>query len=200
MYEWRKMTKKQQENALEVRKQNSFPWHSPPHYWSENFLYHFTAACYEHQHIIGDSVERMACFEKQLIETLSKNNGVVLSWCVLPNHYHVLLKTTNLKRTVKDLGHLHGKSSYDWNNIEGKRGRQCWCHGMDRAIRTERHKYVTTNYIHHNPVHHKYVKQWQDWPFSSAIKHLEDIGHETAKKYWIKYPLLDYGKGWDDPN
>ena len=66
-------------------------------------------------------------------------------------------------------------------------------------MRTERHKWVTLNYIHNNPVHHGYVERWQDWPFSSAHSYLEKFGIQKATEIWTEYPLLDYGKGWDDP-
>ena len=54
------------------------------------------------------------------------------------------------------------------------------------------------NYVHNNPVHHGYVKKWQEWSFSSAIDFLEKVGREKAKEIWLNYPLLDYGNGWDD--
>jgi len=46
-------------------------------------------------------------------------------------------------------------------------------------------------------VHHGYVEKWQDWPWSSAARHIERVGHETAAKIWREYPILDYGKKWD---
>ena len=53
------------------------------------------------------------------------------------------------------------------------------------------------NYIHHNPVKHGYVKQWSDWPFSSANDFLEEVGRDHAIELWQQYPILDYGKDWD---
>ena len=200
MYAWRKMTVGQKEEALKARKNQSFPWHGPPHFMSENSLYHVTAACYEHKHIIGYSVGRMAEFEKQLLKTLSAHAENVLAWCVLPNHYHVLVRTLNINKVVRKLGQLHGSTSFYWNTAEAKRGRKCWHRCVDRAMRTERHQWVTLNYIHHNPVHHQYVDSWQDWPFSSAKSYLESVSHEIAKERWVNHPLKDYGKGWDDPD
>ena len=69
---------------------------------------------------------------------------------------------------------------------------------MERAIKGDAHKFATINYIHNNPVHHKYVGKWQDWPFSSAIKFVEQIGREKAEKIWREYPVNNYGKGWDE--
>ncbi len=142
----------------------------------------------------------MAKFESRLLEIILNHTENILGWCVLPNHYHVLIETLNIKRVAKELGLLHGKSSYYWNKEDDQKGRKCWHRCADRAMRSERHKWVTLNYIHHNPVHHKYVDRWQDWPFSSAGSYLESISSEIADERWENYPLKDYGKGWDDPD
>ena len=54
------------------------------------------------------------------------------------------------------------------------------------------------NYVHHNPIKHRYTTKWQDWPWSSAAEYLENIGHEKALHFWNTFPILDYGKDWDD--
>ena len=64
-------------------------------------------------------------------------------------------------------------------------------------MRNADHFWSTVNYIHHNPVKHGYVDQWLEWPFSSASDFLDSIGREQAMELWRKYPILDYGKGWD---
>ena len=77
------------------------------------------------------------------------------------------------------------------------RGRKVWYRCFDREIRSERHFWASVNYIHHNPVHHGYVEKWEEWPWSSASEYLRQIGREEAVRIWQKYPILDYGKGWD---
>jgi putative transposase len=48
-------------------------------------------------------------------------------------------------------------------------------------------------------VHHGYVRLWSDWPYSSAGDFIEQVGREQAISIWREYPVLDYGKDWDDP-
>ena len=67
-------------------------------------------------------------------------------------------------------------------------------------MRSGRHYWATLNYIHHNPVHHGYVDRWTDWPWSSASDFLAQTPSNEAKRIWREYPLLDYGKDWDDPS
>ncbi len=141
----------------------------------------------------------MEKFCVDLLEAFETLNARVTAWCVLSNHYHVLSKVASFDGFSEKLGEFHGRMSRSWNKEDDTEGRKVWHNSMDRSIRNDRHYYVTLNYIHHNPVHHRYVKKWQDWPFSSANSFLEKFGKREALMLWDDYPLLDYGKGWDDP-
>ena len=265
MYNWRQMTLAQRQELLALRRQLQLPWHSPPHREGDTEHYHLTAACYEHRPIIGTTPERMAGFAQELLALLTGLGCEVRAWCVLPNHYHLLLKTgakvaqvssppeggtpnelsvrctgfsrsgegtppkggttngfpvgcTGFSRSspdpgspgeaivprasvfgvISELGRLHGRTSHRWNGEEQKRGRQVWCKAVDRGMRSEAHYWATMNYVHHNPVKHGYVARWQDWPYSSAIEYLAAVGKARAEEIWRDYPILDYGKGWDD--
>ena len=117
---------------------------------------------------------------------------------MLPNHYHALIETSDILGVLNDLGRMHGRLSYCWNGEENTRGRQVWCGVSERYMRTDAHFWATLNYVHNNPVHHGYAGCWQDWPFSSAQEYLAEMGRTFAEKTWREYPILDYGKGWDD--
>ncbi len=199
MYNWRQMTDEMRHEVVSLRKRSELPWHGPPHF-REKSLFHISAACYEHRPIIGTSPQRIFEFGLNLLADIRKNAEMVLAWCVLPNHYHLLVVTSSLSIITKAIGQLHGRTSRSWNNDEGQRGRKCFHRCNDRKIRSDRHRWATLNYIHHNPVHYGYVRQWQDWPFSSARRYLEQVGREEAQRCWTDYPILDYGKGWDDPD
>ncbi len=190
------MTEEQRSKIVNLRKEEHHPWHSPPHF-EGNGLYHLTAANYRHKKIIGKSYQRILDFSNNLLNVLSEL-GTLKAWSVLANHYHLLIELVDLKETTKKLGKLHGRTSFYWNQEENTKGRQCWSKVADRKIRNTNHYYATLNYIHHNPVKHKYVKKWDEWPFSSAKQFLEDVGRDNALKIWTQYPVLDYGKGWDD--
>jgi putative transposase len=64
-------------------------------------------------------------------------------------------------------------------------------------MRSDRHFWATLNYVHNNAVHHGYVERWQDWPWSSATRFIEEMGRDRVKEIWKKYPILEYGKKWD---
>ena len=199
MYNWRQMTKFERMDALDDRRRNWRPWHSPPHFNSEfTDRYLFTAACVNHQSYIGFSKDRLTFFEEKLIEVAEVSTDKLIAWVVLPNHYHFLAITPNALATLKELGLLHGRTSHRWNGEDGKRGRQVWHNAAETAMKSEGHFWATVNYIHHNPVKHGYVDRWPDWPWSSAHDYLEKVGREKAEEIWKEFPIDDYGKGWDD--
>ena len=201
MYNWRKMTKQQRSEVLQLRKRRKLPWHSPPHWdYQGEHSFLISSACFEHAPVIGKNPQRMAECEQDLLSICRTYEADVFAWCLLPNHYHILLQTNRIKELIKQIGLFHGRSSFLWNGEDNRRGRQVWHSCFDRPMKSERHFWATLNYVHHNPVHHGYVKRWQDWPYSSAARFLEAVGREKAKEIWEKYPLLDYGKKWDPPD
>ena len=121
MYEWRKMTAEQQQEVLAYRKLHGRTWHYP-HHRGTCGAFHITAACFEHRPFVGTSVQRMVDWEQQLAGVIADQNSSLHAWCVLPNHYHLLVNTRDIKPLLRALGKLHGRLSHTWNGEEGKRG------------------------------------------------------------------------------
>lgn len=199
MYLWRKLNEKQRVELLAFRRFNDRPWHSPSHQTNQNGRYLLTAACYEHHPIIGLNPKRLGDFSRRLLETLGTHCEETYAWCVLPNHYHALVLTRKLPEALHDLGRLHGRTAFDWNGEDSRRGRKAWFNCAETGMKSDRHFWATLNYVHHNPVHHGYVQQWQDWPFCSGGSYIEQCGREHAEKIWREYPVGEYGKNWDPP-
>jgi putative transposase len=155
MYDYRLMTPEERKEIVEYRRLRHHPWHAPSH-GEMGFSHQFfiSAACYEHASIIGKNPARMTQCEEQLLTALREYSLKIYAWCVVPNHYHVLVKTEQIKELCHGLGLFHGRSSFGWNGEDDKRGRQVWYRCFDREIRSERHFWASMNYIHHNPVHH----------------------------------------------
>ncbi len=200
MYLWRKLNDRQREELLEYRRFNDRPWHSPAHQENQSGGYLLTAACYEHRHIIGVIPQRLAAFTGEWLEVLDANSEAVHAWCVLPNHYHAVVRTHRLAELLKAIGRLHGRTAFQWNGEDNERGRKVWFNCAETGMKSERHFWATLNYVHHNPVHHGYVRQWPDWPFSSGATFLAQTGREKAAELWRDYPIGDYGKNWDAPD
>ncbi|TWT80115.1 hypothetical protein CA13_15280 [Planctomycetes bacterium CA13] len=200
MYRWRKVAPQDRVAILDERRQRNHPCHSPAHIESEATRYYMiTAACFEHRSVIGFSNERMADFSLRLCSLLGETCNALFAWVVLPNHYHALVDDSSITGTLKELGQLHGRTSFQWNGEESCRGRQVWCNAAETAMKSEGHYFASLNYVLNNPVHHHYSEKWADWPFSNAAEYLQLVGRERALEYWREYPLYDYGKSWDPP-
>ncbi len=199
-YLWRQLTPEQQKALLDRRQAAGNPWHSPPHRPnSGKRRFQISAACFEHRPHIGFTPERLERFCTDLLTVLTTQTRAVFAWCVLPNHYHALIETEDVLGLLRELGRLHGRTSHAWNGEENLRGRKVFYRSAERAMRSERHFFATLNYVHHNPVHHGYVQRWTDWIWSSGRQYLERMGPGEAERIWGEFPVLDYGRGWDDP-
>jgi len=106
----------------------------------------------------------------------------VYAWCILPNHYHVVVRTEQIELLLKEIGLFHGRSSFQWNGEDDQRGRKVWYNCFERPIKSDRHFWATLNYVHNNSVHHGYVQRWQDWPWSSATRFLEELGRDRVRE------------------
>jgi putative transposase len=198
MYNWRRMTPEQRTEAMRHRQLRNYPMHSPPHPQEPGrHCYHLSAANFEHAVIAGGNPERLATFADTLCRTLAGAGAALHAWCALPNHYHALIGTEDLKWVLAQIGRMHGRTSFERNGEDTTRGRKCWHCCTDPRIRSDSHFFAARNYIHHNPVKHGYVSERGGWPFSSAKEFLDAVGPREAAAFWKMYPVLDMGEGWD---
>ncbi len=156
-----------------------------------------TGSCYNHAPVIGRTSDRMTECEERLLDACTEHAEQIVAWCVLPNHYHVLISTKDVKQVLYQIGRFHGRASHSWNSEEECPGRQVWCKCSETLMKSEGHFFATLNYIHHNPVKHGYTHRWQDWPWSGATRYLEEVGRTKATELWHRYPVGNYGNRWD---
>jgi putative transposase len=197
MYEYRKLTQEQRAELVQQRRARGFPPHSPPHPVRDQPFYLLTATCYGHAcHM------QAQCRHQQVLDALFERfitSGMeIRAWVVLPNHYHLLGHVTDFDALGGIFRSVHGPASRQWNLEDTVPGRKVWYRFSDRAIRSERHYYTTLNYIHFNPVKHGWVRSPYDWAESSVHWYLEHYGREWLRDLWTRYPVRDYGRGWDD--
>ena len=141
---------------------------------------------------------RLDEFYEILVLNLSRQTWAdIRAWVVLPNHYHILTKV-DLEMFRRWIHRVHNKTSTKWNREDKQHKRRVWFRFSDRAIRGERHYYATVNYIHSNPVKHRYVLKAGEWKWSSFNNYLQEYGLERLINWWRAYPVNNYGKGWDD--
>ncbi len=198
MYDWRKMSDEERKKVLSRRKYFNLPWHRPPRFKEEGeYQFFISATCYEHKPVIGSTIERLLECEDAILSISEKICTDVYAWCVMPNHYHLLLQTDNIKELLHELGRFHGRSSRKWNLEDNQIGRKVWFNYFERPVFFESQFWAIMNYIHHNPVQHDYVEHWTDWQFSSAMRFVSQVGEIKAAKIWRTYPFAEYADKWD---
>jgi putative transposase len=197
MYEYYKLSLQQRQELVKQRLKQGFPPHSPPHPLNLEAFYLLTVACYQHQPILTTSSRRQHLLNL-IFEQFIHQGFEITAWVVLINHYHLLVYLHDFTKLSSIFQKIHGSTSYQWNSEDQQRGRKVWYRFSDRAIRSERHYYATLNYIHYNPVKHNCVNSPYDWNESSLHWYLKVYGREWLRDGWAKYPIKDYGKGWDD--
>ena len=197
MYEYRKLSAEQRTQLVEERLARGFPPHSPPHFTDQPGHYLLTAACYEHRSHMQAAKRRKQLLDS-LFEAFTHQGLEIRAWVILPNHYHLLLFTPEPAHFGRILRKVHGRTAYQWNGEDDSRGRKVWYRYADRVMRSERHAYTTLNYIHYNPVKHGHASSAYDWRESSVHWYRSTHGRDWLRDLWRRYPVRNYGKGWDD--
>ncbi|MGB3495818.1 MAG: transposase [Elainellaceae cyanobacterium] len=145
--------------------------------------YFFTVVTYQRQNLFHDT-ETIATL-REAFHTVKLNHPFTIdAIVVLPNHLHCiwtlppgdadfstrwrLIKSTFSRhcpqryKQVRDSSRLHKKEQAIWQ-------RRFWEH----QIRDERDFENHVNYIHYNPVHHRFVNRPNDWLYSSFHRYVE---------------------------
>lgn len=198
MYAYRNMSPEERKEIVRQRTARGFPLHAPPHPAQEQTYYLLTAACFEHIAHMREPDRR-----RQIVDLFFESfilAGIdVDGWAVLPNHYHFLVHLEDFASLSPIFRRVHGRTSYEWNQQDNQPERKVWYRYSDRAIRSESHYYASLNYIHYNLVKHGYCSSPYDWKDSSLSWYLDHHGKEWLQQTWKNHPILDFGKGWDDP-
>lgn len=195
-YLYRQLTPEWQAELLRYRRLRGYPLHEPPHLRDAEGWFLITAATYEHRPHFNTEEDRRWLLE-ELFHELHAARIPLNGWVVVPNPYHLLAQCRPLSAISQPLRRVHARTALELNRRAGLIGRQIWYRFTDRRIRSERHYYTTLNYIRFNPVKHGYVEKPLDWLCSSVHWYLEHFSVEWLRDVWRKYPVREYGKGWD---
>lgn len=117
----------------------------------------------------------------------------VAAYCLMSNHYHLLLQTSegNLARAMRHLGGVYTQWFNRRHSLDGQLFK-----GRYKAILVGEDEYFQglVRYIHHNPLKAGLVKTLEDYPWSSHHGYLQ---RGDASKWLHVKPLLSEFS--DDP-
>lgn len=128
-------------------------------------LYHVTSRGDGQEDIyLGDTDREL--FLQVLSETVGRFNWVVHAYCLMDNHYHLLIETPD-GNLSKGMRQLNGVYTQRFNRTHKRVGHVF--QGRYKAIIVQKDSYLLelARYIVLNPVRAQMVRSARDWPWSS---------------------------------
>ena len=99
------------------------------------------------------------------------------AYCLLPNHFHLLIKVKDLEDIKSGsnsalnlsipLSSFFGTYTKGFNKRNGRTGKLFEGRFKRNLILSDQQLFQTIKYIHHNPQNHGLVKDFRHWPYSS---------------------------------
>jgi len=130
-----------------------------------NALYHVTSRGNAQQNIYLTDADRQQ-FLNVLNHVCQRYNWVVHAYCLMSNHYHLLIETPD-GNLSKGMRQLNGLYTQDFNRAHKRVGHVY--QGRYKAILVEKQAYLLelARYIVLNPVRAEMVRSAKDWKWSS---------------------------------
>ncbi|MDC8771894.1 transposase [Roseateles albus] len=132
-----------------------------------------------------------AAFLSLVAQTMQRFDAQLLAFCVLPDHYHLLLYTrrANLSRLMRHLGGV-----YTQHHMHQRRGEGALFRGRFKAVLVDREAHLldACRYVELNPLRMGLVASPEQWPWSSFAAH---AGLEAAPPWLDVVGLWRYVLG-----
>ncbi len=110
-------------------------------------------------------------YRQLLAEQCQKESVAVWTYCLLPNHVHLIAVPSSEGSLARAVGEAHRRYTTMVNRREGWTG--CLWQGRFASFAMdEAHLYVATRYVLLNPVRAGLVERAEEWPYSSVQAHL----------------------------
>ncbi len=143
--------------------------------------------------VIFPAKEDYLAFIEVLKETVSLWNIKIAAYCLMPNHYHLLLQTPegNLSRCMRHINGVYTQRYNRRNRHDGQLFR-----GRYKSILLDSDNYLTVlvRYIHRNPLRAGMVTRLEDYAWSSHNGYLS----KSSKWNWLNkeafFQLLTHDK------
>lgn len=131
----------------------------------EGALYHVTSRGNKREDIYLDDVDRLS-FLKVLSDVCQRYNWVCHAYCLMTNHYHLLIETPDANLSA-GMRHLNGVYTQRFNYHHGRVGHVFQGRYKGILVEKEAHLLELARYVVLNPVRARMAVEAKDWRWSS---------------------------------
>ena len=121
---------------------------------------------------------------QKIIKSDFNNFLNIISYCLMPNHYHFLLHQKTEKSISDWIRHIFNGYTQYFNHKYSRSGTLFEVRVKSKIITDEKYLVRLSLYIHHNPVAANLVSKPEDWEFSN---YRDWIGLINSKLYDYKF-------------
>jgi putative transposase len=129
-------------------------------------LFHVTARGVARAAIFLDGID-YAEFERQLLYVRDEYFWVLHAYCLLPNHYHLVVETKRAELTG-GMHKLNGRYAQRFNRRYDRVGHVFQNRFSSYVIESDEHFLRALEYVHANPVKAGLCSDADTWPWSSG--------------------------------
>lgn len=123
-------------------------------------------------------------FSELLEEGLTRNRVPLYSYCLMPNHWHLVLHAADGAQIASLMHWVTTKHARAWHTYRGTTGEGHLYQGRYKAfpVQTDQHFLVVCRYVERNPLRAGLVERAYDWRWSSHATHIgRRSSHATLK-------------------
>ncbi|MDP4291659.1 MAG: transposase [Bacteroidota bacterium] len=136
-----------------------------------------------------ESDKDYATFESILEDAVAKFDMRLLAYCIMPNHWHLVLYPKNDGDLIKFMGWLSNTHTRRWHMEKHTIGEGHLYQGRYKSLicQNDDHFITLVRYVEQNALKAHLVDKAQDWRWSSVWR--REYGNATQKKLLSAWPV-----------
>jgi len=151
-------------------------------------------------HVLNRGARRLALFEQDadyraflccVFGALDKVPVRLLAYCIMPNHFHLVVQPIEDGQLSSFMKHLLGTHSKRWHASRKTTGLGAVYQGRFKAfpIQSAQHFYAVCRYVERNALRAGLVDRAEDWPWGSLSQRCVGGGPVPLHEWPIAEPL-----------
>ena len=159
-------------------------------YQKDNYYHVFNRGCNKEKIFFAESDYKNLLTKIKLTKNTYKIE--VIAYCLLPNHYHLMLYQASNKPISDWLRDLFNGYAQRFNRKYDRSGTIFERTAKPKLITSDKYLIDGIHYIHSNPFKHGIVDNPADWEFSSLSEYLSEENVLVSKRILGNYFHRDF--------